>query len=529
MKKAAHRIRLAGMLIALMAIMAVFAGCGGGGSTDNPIIYGPGYPPPIPVPTVTSVSQNLAPGQECTIDGTNFGSARGIRDSNESYVLFVDSSSSTNATQYTYWSDTRIRCIIPVLTPGRSYTVVVTVITSETSASSNVNPTGANNITITPKIPVLSTIKPAIMNQGDTTPLVITGSDFGDTQGTGYIRFGLEIGGTKQSTIISWSSSQISCTVPAAVSTGTFIPVYVITKDGLTSNSLPLDILAAGTPVITAYVSTDKGTSNAKSITVGGSGKIYALFIGINAYPSNALDQCVNDANGMKANLSGSAPWQGAEIVTLLDAAATKAAITSAITSLGAKTGSNDTFFMYYSGHGSGDTSLAYICPVDTDFTAASFISDLELQALLTPIQGKKSIIFDSCHSGGFVGKHPGCKVRYVPVKGQKPGVFTGGGFSKSLSAISNMVFIGAAKGSELSWESSALQHGIFTYYAMEGLGTGTTIGPAAGTGGTFITTQQIWDYSALRAYNYTSTTPGMEPQTAQIQDNSFTGQLIKQ
>jgi len=585
-----------GLLLAVMLITALMTGCGGGGSDSGPGYYNSGWVETNPSPTVTSVSQNLSPGQECTVSGTNFGSTR---EGNASYVSFVDSNSTpTNATQYSYWSDTSIRCIIPALTPGRSYYVVVTVVNAAGSSSSTYSSTGTNTMTIASKTPVIASIAPAILNQGASTPLVITGTDFGAAQGNGYIRFGPEAGGIVQGTVTSWSSSQISCTMPATVAAASFVPVYVITNESLASNGYNITVAPAGNPIITkvsptsasigstpvisltgtnfgaaqgngsvtamlnttapvtittvtswsdtgitlalpagltgyegvisVFVTTDKGTiSNATSITVGGNGKVYALFVGINAYSGNALQWCVSDANGMKANLSSSALWQGAEIVTLLDSAATKKAITDAVTSLGAKTGTNDTFFMYYSGHGSGDSSLAYICPVDTDYTAASFISDVELQALLTPVKGKKCIIFDSCHSGGFVGKVPGARVRYVPLRGQKPSVFTGGGFAKSLYTVPNMVFLGAARGSELSWESSALEHGVFTYYVMQGLGTGTIIGPAGGAGSTFVSAQQCWDYAAFRTSNYT--TQNMDPQQPVIQDNNSNSLIIKQ
>jgi hypothetical protein len=591
MKKPAIPMGLATLLIALMALMICLPGCNGntdtqggytmwGGNTDTP-----GTPNPV----ISSVSKRLTAGQECVITGYNFGSTRSLKDDKMSYVEFVGPDGAMRSTVYNSWTDVQIKCVVPNVNPSKDYMVVVYMVNPTGVFSSSVIPSATNTISVLAKVPVITRIKPSAINANDATPITVMGTDFGPTQGTGYVRFGEEIGGTPQRTVTSWSANQVVCTVPTTVSAGANIPVYLITNDTYTSNSMPFTVAAAGAPIITTITpdsvatnttpvititgnnlgttgtvtftmtgsnpitvatgltwsatsivctmpveatktpgtlnvtaTTAAGTTNSSPITVGGSGKVYALFVGINAYaPPSELTYCVADANDMKANLSASSAWQGAEITTLLDAAATKKGITDAITSLGAKTSSGDTFFFYYSGHGSGDTSLAYICPVDST-TASSMISDVEMQNLLQPIKAKKCIIFDSCHSGGFVGKHPGFKTRYMPIQGQQPRAFTGGGFSKQLQSLSDLVFIGACKGSQESAENSELKHGFFTYYALEGLGAGTTIGPAS-EGGTFITAQQVYKYSGPKAAAYNPS------QDAVIQDNYTQGLTIKQ
>lgn len=76
----------------------------------------------------------------------------------------------------------------------------------------------------------------------------------------------------------------------------------------------------------------------------------------------------------------------------------------------------NDVSYIYYSGHGNNIDGESFICTVD-DFSYTeneddnkenakrSWISVKELHDALDSIPGTKVIIFDSCNSGGFIGK----------------------------------------------------------------------------------------------------------------------------
>jgi hypothetical protein len=65
--------------------------------------------------------------------------------------------------------------------------------------------------------PVISAITPEKASAGTNTQVTITGSNFGDTQGTGKVEFFYKTGESKiAANIISWKDNQIVCTVPVA-------------------------------------------------------------------------------------------------------------------------------------------------------------------------------------------------------------------------------------------------------------------------------------------------------------------------
>ena len=96
--------------------------------------------------------------------------------------------------------------------------------------------------------------------------------------------------------------------------------------------------------------------------------------------------------------------------VSLKDTSATKAAIISGIASTFSGADDNDISYFYFSGHGTyGEGfSTSYICPTDFDGTVNFAISVDELESALSAIPGRKVVIFDSCYSGGFIGKGEG-------------------------------------------------------------------------------------------------------------------------
>jgi hypothetical protein len=82
-------------------------------------------------------------------------------------------------------------------------------------------------------VPTISGISPPKASAGTDTEVTISGSNFGSTQGTGKVEFFYATGyAKKEAVIVSWSSTQIRCTVPRDASSG---PVTVTTAAG-TSN-----------------------------------------------------------------------------------------------------------------------------------------------------------------------------------------------------------------------------------------------------------------------------------------------------
>ncbi|HNR65705.1 MAG TPA: caspase family protein, partial [Atribacterota bacterium] len=93
------------------------------------------------------------------------------------------------------------------------------------------------------------------------------------------------------------------------------------------------------------------------------------------------------------------------KIDTLVEHQATKNNILNKIrnTFFGSK--ENDISYFYFSGHGALLNQTSYLCPVDFNGNVSTAISVNELESVLSTIPGKKVVLIDSCHSGGFIGK----------------------------------------------------------------------------------------------------------------------------
>lgn len=152
-----------------------------------------------------------------------------------------------------------------------------------------------------------------------------------------------------------------------------------------------------------------------------------ALLIGINQYPGQALNGCVNDVNDVAGYLVDAQGFAQGDIQLLTDAAATTDAICGAIKGLVAGAAEADTLLLHYSGHGTlfpvkdaqGNVTAIHgsICPVDFDWSEAHAIFDSELRTLIDQAPDGVEFIFvsDSCHSGALtraLGRRPRA---YVP------------------------------------------------------------------------------------------------------------------
>jgi hypothetical protein len=207
----------------------------------------------------------------------------------------------------------------------------------------------------------------------------------------------------------------------------------------------------------------------------------HALIIGINEYIDPGitdLQYCVNDANEMRSRLL-QLGWLDEEITLLLDGEATKDAILSAIGSAVDDCSPKDYILIYYSGHGtriadsSGDESDGTdeaIVPVDFVLgNNSTLLLDDDMGNTFASCRTEKGVfIFDSCNSGGFIassfGEGAGMQSRYLPLADSR-----GPGSNGDLD-IANIPVMTASGEDEDSFEYSALQHGVFTYFLIDGL-----------------------------------------------------------
>lgn len=220
-----------------------------------------------------------------------------------------------------------------------------------------------------------------------------------------------------------------------------------------------------------------------------------ALLIGINRYaiPGNDLRGCVNDVRNVASALQDCFGFLPADITTLLDEQATKAAMQEGITSLITSGQPGDTLYLHYSGHGANvvDTNSdepdgrdEILCPHDLDWNDP--LSDDWLRSTFDQLNPAASltVVMDCCHSGSNTREPlaPDAPVipRYMPNPDdeQAGGAFTGR--RKRASRRTNDVTVVNITEALLAgcrdWQTSADAtidgefNGALTYYLVEAM-----------------------------------------------------------
>jgi hypothetical protein len=142
-----------------------------------------------------------------------------------------------------------------------------------------------------------------------------------------------------------------------------------------------------------------------------GQGRTYGIFAGISDYPGtdNDLEFTADDAIRVRDALIRGGGMRAEDAVTLTDADATAENLRDAIERLAAQTGPQDTFVLFYSGHGDRIERAAgpeVFDPDSLDETLELYddaISDDELRVMLDSVRaGTTLLLLDSCFSGGF-------------------------------------------------------------------------------------------------------------------------------
>jgi metacaspase-1 len=155
-----------------------------------------------------------------------------------------------------------------------------------------------------------------------------------------------------------------------------------------------------------------------------------AILVGINAYPGNELNGCVNDVNDMADFLVSHCDFNESDIRLLTDTRATTDAIKEHLNWLVAGAKAGDRLVFDYSGHGaqfpirdpSGKVTRVdeCICPVDFDWTEEHAIRDKEFNQLFAPVPAGVDFtwISDSCFSGDLAKEFrlPNRKIKSMPM-----------------------------------------------------------------------------------------------------------------
>ncbi len=216
-----------------------------------------------------------------------------------------------------------------------------------------------------------------------------------------------------------------------------------------------------------------------------------ALCIGINDYPgtSNDLSGCVNDASDWADELTR----RGFTVSTLLNAAATRAAMVAAIGGMIQAAAKGDSLIITYSGHGTWvpdqngdepDGRDEALCPYDLAIKGALLDDDIHALFSQRAAGVRIVLISDSCHSGSVTrGRDDELdlgmgKIRFMPPEAWMPkdqlpaaqlqAVVPRGGFTRSGGDL----LLAGCQDTEYSWDTSfnGRPNGAFTFYALKAL-----------------------------------------------------------
>ncbi|MDE3224584.1 MAG: caspase family protein, partial [Nitrospirota bacterium] len=226
----------------------------------------------------------------------------------------------------------------------------------------------------------------------------------------------------------------------------------------------------------------------------------YAIVVGIEQYRERIpkAEFAVQDAKDMAQFLTRQGGYREENVIVRLNEQATKSDMEKYFEAwLKNNVDANSSLFIYFSGHGApkADTGEAYIVPYDGDpaFIEQTGYPLKRLYQTLEKLPTKHIVVMlDSCFSGAGG--------RSVLAKGAKPMVLTVEGMAGSSKAV----VLAATSGSNLSLADQETGHGLFTYYALQGMG-----GEADANGDGTIDVQELFEYLkpqvqrvARRTYN---------------------------
>lgn len=204
----------------------------------------------------------------------------------------------------------------------------------------------------------------------------------------------------------------------------------------------------------------------------------HALVIGIARYQRVPALRPTQDAQDVAAVLRDPAccGYAAAQVHTLIDEAATRAAIFDALDALARTTRESSTVFIYYSGHGARagahGASSYYLIPVDAaagsrDDLERTAISSAELSARLEAIPaGRLTVVLDCCRAADLAD------IRLADAVA-------------SLAHGRGRAVLAASRPTDLAYAMPGERHSTLTGYLIDGLrGAVSGFGGVGGVGG---------------------------------------------
>ena len=202
---------------------------------------------------------------------------------------------------------------------------------------------------------------------------------------------------------------------------------------------------------------------------------VWAVVVGINDYPRlPKLKYAVNDAQAFYRLLVEDNRIPPENVTLLTNEQASLVNLRSTLgTRIKNAARESDMVIIFFAGHGAterdsaspdGDGLEKYLLPFDTDpadlYTTA--MPMVEVGRIFNRIRSERLVfIADACYSGGSGG-------RTISVADTRANI--GDGFLERVVGGRGKVIITASAANEVSVEKDELQHGVFTYYLIEGL-----------------------------------------------------------
>ena len=226
---------------------------------------------------------------------------------------------------------------------------------------------------------------------------------------------------------------------------------------------------------------------------------IWAVVVGINDYPhARQLKWAVNDDRAFYRHLIDVIQVPAENVTLLLNQDAGLSRLRSALgTHLKKMAGKQDMVIIYFAGHGAtekdvlspdGDGLEKYILPYDVDpeDLYASALPMREISHIFYRIQSQRIIfIADACYSGASGG-------RTISLTGIRANISDA--FLDRITAGKGTVIMTASGANEVSAEDEKLQHGVFTFYLLQGLA-----GAADADKDGLITVDEIYQYVSVQ------------------------------
>jgi len=197
-------------------------------------------------------------------------------------------------------------------------------------------------------------------------------------------------------------------------------------------------------------------------------GRRNALLVGINSYYLDEtignLRYCVNDVNSLNEILINQSRGNFSTVLLTSDAAEkinepNRANIMSMLKLISNSASSEDLLLFYFAGHGFESEGKNYILPADsrTNILDDSAISiEWVKETFKKSLAKQKLIVLDSCHSGSTLGR----------AVGRMSEAF----LQSLLNNSEGMAIFCSCKAGQQACEMQEMEHGVFSYYLLEGL-----------------------------------------------------------